>query len=205
MKYKIVLASQSPRRKQLLEQIGFEFEICPSNKEEIITSTIPEKVCVELSEQKALDVAASIKGFIGENPKIATPSDLLIIGADTIVAVDGEILGKPIDEEDAYRMLCKLSGNTHCVYTGVTFVFVSKDGRVGKHSFFEATQVTFYDVKDEYIKEYIESGEPMDKAGSYGIQGKFARHVKCISGDYYNIVGLPVGRIHHELEELGVL
>jgi len=198
-KYKIILASNSPRRKQLLQQVGFEFEICPSGCEEVVTSTVPEEVCVELSRQKALDVAASIKAYNEEHSDIATNQDLIVIGADTIVAINGEILGKPSDEEIAKDMLRKLSGNTHCVYTGVTFVFMASDGRVGEYSFYDKTEVSVYKLTEKEIEEYVDTGDPLDKAGAYGIQGYFAKHIRKIDGDYFNVVGLPIGKLYHEL------
>lgn len=200
--YKIILASGSPRRKQLLAQTGFEFEICISQCEEKITSSDPKKVCMELSLQKALDVASMIKAYNQKHDDIASDRDLIIIGADTIVAIDDEILGKPKDDDEAVQMLKKLSGKEHDVYTGVSFVFMSSDGRVGEHSFYERTGVSVYDLDDEEIKDYVDSGEPLDKAGAYGIQGSFAKYIKEISGDYFNVVGLPVARLYHELKEL---
>ena len=200
--YKIILASGSPRRKQLLEQTGFEFEICVSQCEEKITSKDPSNVCTELSLQKALDVASMIKVYNEKHDDIASDRDLIIIGADTIVAIDDEILGKPKDDEEAALMLKKLSGREHSVYTGVSFVFMSSDGRVGEHSFYERTGVSVYPLDDDEIKEYVDRGEPLDKAGAYGIQGSFAKHIEKITGDYFNVVGLPVARLYHELKQL---
>ena len=200
--YKIILASGSPRRKQLLTQTGFEFEICISQCEEKITSSDPKKVCMELSLQKALDVASMIKAYNQKHDDIASDRDLIIIGADTIVAIDDQILGKPKDDDEAVQMLKKLSGKEHDVYTGVSFVFMSSDGRVGEHSFYERTGVNVYDLDDDEIRDYVDSGEPLDKAGAYGIQGSFAKYIKEISGDYFNVVGLPVARLYHELKEL---
>lgn len=198
--YKIVLASASPRRKMLLEQIGLEFDICPSNKEEIISSTIPKDVCVELSKQKAEDIASGIIAYNNAHKDIVTPQNILIIGADTIVSIDNKILGKPSSYDDAKNMLKTLSDNTHTVYTGVTIVIVDKDGKTGEYSFFEGTDVTFYPLSDDEIDEYIKTGEPMDKAGAYGIQGIFAKHVKCINGDFNNVVGLPLARLYQEIK-----
>ena len=135
---------------------------------------------------------------------LATPQDILVIGADTVVAYENQILGKPKDEEDARHMLTMLSGKTHSVYTGVTFVFIDKEGQTGEHCFFEKTDVCMYPLKEEEIDRYIQSGDPMDKAGSYGIQGRFAIHIKEIRGDYNNVVGLPVARLYQELQKLGV-
>ena len=200
----IILASQSPRRKELLEQIGLEFEICPAKGEEIITKTIPEEVVMELSKQKAEEVAAMVSSY-GENHKeITTPSDILVIGADTVVAYDGKILGKPKDEADAKAMLTMLSGNTHSVFTGVTLVLIDKSGRAGELVFYEKTDVKMHEMSEEEIDRYIATGEPMDKAGSYAIQGKCAIYVAKIDGDYNNVVGLPITRIYQELKKIGI-
>ena len=200
----IILASQSPRRKELLEQIGLEFEICPAKGEEIITKSIPEEVVMELSKQKAEEVAALVSSF-GENHKeITTPSDILVIGADTVVAYDGKILGKPKDEADAKRMLTMLAGNTHSVFTGVTLVLIDKSGRAGELVFYEKTDVKMHAMTEVEIDRYIATGEPMDKAGSYAIQGKCAIHIEKIDGDYNNVVGLPIARIYQELKNIGI-
>jgi septum formation protein len=199
---RIVLASASPRRKELLEQIGMEFEICPAKGEEKVTKTAPEEVVLELSKQKAEEVAAGILLYNEKHPELVTPQDILVIGADTVVAYGGRILGKPKDEDDAERMLNLLSGQIHSVYTGVTLVFIDKSGRTGEYAFFEETDVEVYPLSEEEILSYIKSGEPMDKAGSYGIQGLFASYIKRIDGDYNNVVGLPVARLYQELKKL---
>ena len=200
----MILASASPRRKELLEQIGAEFVICPAKGEEVITETDPSAVVMELSRQKAEEVAYGVLIYNEQHADLATPQDILVIGADTVVAYENQILGKPKDEEDARRMLTMLSGKTHSDYTGVTFVFIDKEGRTGEHCFFEKTDVCMYPLKEEEIDRYIQSGDPMDKAGSYGIQGRFAIHIKEIRGDYNNVVGLPVARLYQELQKLGV-
>lgn len=200
----MILASASPRRKELLEQIGAEFVICPAKGEEVITETDPSAVVMELSRQKAEEVAYGVLIYNEQHADLATPQDILVIGADTVVAYENQILGKPKDEEDARRMLTMLSGKAHSVYTGVTFVFIDKEGRTGEHCFFEKTDVCMYPLKEEEIDRYIQSGDPMDKAGSYGIQGRFAIHIKEIRGDYNNVVGLPVARLYQELQKLGV-
>lgn len=200
----MILASASPRRKELLEQIGAEFVICPAKGEEVITETDPSAVVMELSRQKAEEVAYGVLIYNEQHADLATPQDILVIGADTVVAYENQILGKPKDEEDARRMLTMLSGKTHSVYTGVTFVFIDKEGRTGEHCFFEKTDVCMYPLKEEEIDRYIQSGDPMDKAGSYGIQGRFAIHIKEIRGDYNNVVGLPVAHLYQELQKLGV-
>ena len=200
----IILASQSPRRKELLEQIGLEFEICPAKGEEIITKSIPEEVVMELSKQKAEEVAAMVSSF-GENHKeITTPSDILVIGADTVVAYNGKILGKPVDEADAKRTLTMLAGNVHSVFTGVTLVLIDKSGRAGEIVFYEKTDVTMHPMTEEEIDRYVATGEPMDKAGSYAIQGKCAIYIEKIEGDYNNVVGLPITRIYQELKAIGI-
>ena len=188
----MILASASPRRKELLEQIGISFEIIPSRCEEKITCTHPKDVVLELSEQKAEDIWN----------RIGREGEFCILGADTIVAFGSEIMGKPHSEEEAYRMLKKLQGNTHQVYTGVTMIYC-RDGEGCRKSFYEETKVTMYSMSEEEIWEYIRTKEPMDKAGAYGIQGRCAAYIKEISGDYNNVVGLPVGRVYQELKEYG--
>ena len=205
----IILASASPRRKELLEQIGLEFEIIPAKGEEVITKTAPHEVVMELSRQKALEVAGMVSGFSENHDEIMTPQDMLVIGADTVVAAQNtsgamEILGKPKDEADAYRMLSMLSGKAHAVYTGVTLVFLDKNGKAGAYSFFEKTEVHMREMSDSEIKRYIATGEPSDKAGAYGIQGKCAVYIEKIDGDYNNVVGLPVSAIYAELKKLGI-
>lgn len=201
---KIVLASGSPRRKELLEQVGLEFEICPAKGEEIISKSIPHEVVVELSEQKAKEVASAVLAYDEAHAEITTPTDIMVIGADTVVAFEDKILGKPKDAEDAKDMLRMLSDKTHSVYTGVTIVFISKEGKTGIHSFYEKTDVSFYPLSDLEIQRYIESGDPLDKAGAYGIQGEFAKHIKGIQGEYNNVVGLPIARLYQELLRLGI-
>lgn len=159
---------------------------------------------MELSEQKAKEVASMVKAYETGHEELMTPQDILVIGADTIVACDDIILGKPKDEADAKRMLTLLSGRKHAVYTGVTFVFLDKNGRVGAHTFYERTFVTMKQLSEHEIDRYIATGEPMDKAGAYGIQGKCAIYIEGIEGDYNNVVGLPVARIYQELQNLGI-
>lgn len=188
--YNIVLASASPRRKELLEQVGIRFTVKPSTCEEIITDSDPARVVLSLSHQKAIDVA--------ENEK-----NTLIIGSDTIVSIDNLILGKPKDREDAYRMLKLLQGNTHQVYTGVTTINIHEN-KNEVYSFYSSTDVSFYEMTDEQIYNYIDSGEPMDKAGAYGIQGKSAIYIKEINGDYNTVVGLPVAMLYQTLLTNGI-
>ena len=154
----IILASASPRRKELLEQIGLEFEICPAKGEEVISKSAPEEVVMELSEQKATEVAAMVKTYESGHGELMTPQDILVIGADTVVACDDTILGKPKDEADAKRMLTLLSGRKHAVYTGVTFVFLDKNGRAGAHTFYEKTEVTMKPLSEPEIDRYVATG-----------------------------------------------
>lgn len=188
---KIILASASPRRKELLEKAGVSFRVIPSRDEEKITAVLPRDIVKELSCQKAQSVAGEAE------------EGTIIIGADTIVAYEDCILGKPSDEEDAVQTLLKLQGNTHQVYTGVT-VLLGEQGEWKKHTFTERTDVTFYPVSEKEIQNYVKSKEPMDKAGSYGIQGSFGIYVKGICGDYSNVVGLPVARLLYEMKQLGI-
>ena len=190
----IVLASGSPRRKELLAKTGLKFSVVVSVGEEKAETSDPAETVEKLSLDKASAVADLLQ---------AEKEPQLIIGADTVVACDGEILGKPSDREDAFRMLWKLQGQTHQVYTGVTLL-LKKKHTWQAHTFSEKTDVQFYPVSREELLAYIETGEPMDKAGSYGIQGGFGIYVKGICGDYNNVVGLPVGRLVYELKKLGI-
>ncbi len=189
MAYRIILASASPRRRELLEQVGAEFEALPAVGEEIITDSSPQQAVLGLSAQKAAEVAGNVQG------------DAIIIGADTVVAFGGRILGKPKDAKDAKRMLAMLSGNTHSVYTGVSII-VKQAGKSQEYSFYEETEVTMYPLSEEQMISYIRTGEPMDKAGAYGIQGKGAAFIEKIQGDYNNVVGLPIARVLRTLEEI---
>lgn len=181
MKY-IILASASPRRKEILELADLKFDVMPSDAQEITTKTEPNEVVMELASIKAKDIYKK------------SEKQSMIVGADTVVAYQGQILGKPTDEADAKRMLTMLSGQTHEVYTGVCVI---EDGKT--KTFYEETKVTFYEISDEQIDHYIKTGEPMDKAGSYGIQGKAAVFIKGIEGDYYNVVGFPIARFLQEI------
>lgn len=200
----IILASASPRRKELLEQIGLQFEICPAKGEEVITKTIPHEVVQELASQKAKEVAGMVKAYETSHGELMTPQDIMVIGADTIVAYENQILGKPKDEEDAFRMLSMLSGNTHAVYTGVSIVLLGASGKAGEMTFYEKTDVVMRAMSKDEIYRYIATGEPMDKAGAYGIQGKCAIYIDKIDGDYNNVVGLPIAAIYRELKKLGI-
>lgn len=203
--YKIFLASKSPRRRELMEQIGMEFEIMISNRQEIVTSSVPEEVVKELSLQKAYEIERMLlektKGNIFEAYREEGYEGVIIIGADTVVSIDGEIMGKPENEKDAFNMLKKLQGNKHMVSTGVAMVIIKENDKK-VFNFAEDTDVYMYEVTDEEILGYIESKEPMDKAGSYGIQGIGAKFISGIHGDYNNVVGLPIGSIYQTIKKL---
>lgn len=188
--FDIILASKSPRRRELLSRIDIDYRCIPSEKEEVIRESTPDKVVIELSGQKACDI----------EKQLIKDKNTIIIGADTVVALDGNILGKPKDEEEAYHMLQLLSGKCHQVYTGVTVLYLCGNSR-RKISFAECTSVSVRELTKQDIYDYIRTGEPMDKAGAYGIQGKFAKFVKKIDGDYNNVVGLPVSRLFYEVRE----
>ncbi|MCD7826997.1 MAG: Maf family protein [Clostridiales bacterium] len=178
----IILASGSPRRRELLTLAGIEFKVVKSDTEEILPDGIsPDEAVRLLAKEKALDV---LKQY----------PDEIILAADTVVAVDGKILVKPKDSEDAFSMLQMLSGRVHGVYTGVCIMSRDKTDL-----FTEMTEVEFYPLTDSEIHEYVETGEPMDKAGAYGIQGKGSLLVKSIKGDYFNVVGLPLAKTVREL------
>lgn len=185
----IILASQSPRRRELLMQMGLtEFEVCPAQGEEKMDETLSPR---QLVEQLSLQKAQEIVQRRGE--------EHLVIAADTIVSIDGRVLGKPQNEQMAREMLQCLSGREHTVYTGIT---VCRNGLITTQS--EKTKVRFYELSAKEIDQYIATGEPMDKAGSYGIQNYGALFVAGIEGDYFNVVGLPIGRLHRILLHYGV-
>ena len=179
----VVLASASPRRKELLSLIFNEYDIRPADCDE----ALPEGI----KAQEAVEYLSLIKNKA--TVEICNENSL-VISADTVVAVDGEILGKPQDKEDARRMISLLSGREHQVFTGVT---LSLNGEF--KTFSEKTDVVFYTLTDKEIEDYISTDEPYDKAGAYGIQGKAGLLVKAVNGDYYNVVGLPVARLKREI------
>ena len=197
----IILGSASPRRRELLAQIGADFEVRVSNKEEIYHSTVPEEIVKELALMKAENVAEELAE---ENPAGAVKSTV-VIGADTIVVLDGKILGKPADEADAVQMLSSLQGRRHDVYTGVAVLDYDENGEKRVYNYPVGTAVYVNEMTEEEIRAYVETKDPLDKAGAYGIQGRFAAHIDRIEGDYYNVVGLPVSRVYRTLRELGAL
>lgn len=194
MNKKIILASASPRRRELLSQIGMEFEVRVRDTDEPAVSKDPAELVTALSSLKA----SAVFEQLSEEEK----RESVVIGADTVVAFNGNIMGKPKDRADAVSMLSDLQGRIHQVYTGVTFILQEdRSDKPVKVSFFERTDVSMYPMSQEEILSYVESGEPMDKAGAYAIQGKCAAYIKKINGDYNNVVGLPVGRLYQEIKK----
>ncbi len=187
-----VLASASPRRKELLSQIGIKFRTCTSKKEEEILRNTPEDIVKDLSYTKARDVYER-----GNR-------EAVVIGADTIVVADERVLGKPKDEKEAFEMIKLLQGDTHQVYTGVSIIW-QQNNNTHVSSFVAMTDVELYYMNDDEIRKYVAMTEPYDKAGGYAIQGFFARYVKQIKGDYNNVVGLPIGKLYQVMNSLNLL
>lgn len=191
----MILASQSPRRRALLADAGFTLVVVPASIDE---TPRPSETPVELVCRLAAEKAEAVRSSLA-----AAPDDGLLVAADTIVWVGGEALGKPADAADAARMLRALSGRTHHVSTGVCAMLLRTDGSLSVESrFVETTEVTFWDLTDEQVAAYVDTGEPLDKAGAYGIQGTGRLLVRGIRGDYENVVGLPVSRLVRELGAL---
>ncbi|MBR0516439.1 MAG: septum formation protein Maf [Eubacterium sp.] len=214
MSPRVILASQSPRRQELLKHIYKVFEIVPSFADEDIDEKDPGLYVEKLSRLKAREVYDRVQDEEDMVPEVtgmkrlsklfkssgaAATDDLLVIGADTIVVRDGEILGKPKDEEDAFNILKSLQRRSHEVYTGVTLLHTSWE-----KTFHEKTVVNIASMTDEEIKKYIATGDPMDKAGAYGIQTLFTKYVTGIEGDYNNVVGLPVAAIYRRVKEMNL-
>ena len=198
---KIILASGSPRRKELLAQAGYDFDVCPSLADEDIDPITPSEYVMLLAKKKADEVTNRlIAEDVGRRAK-KLPEQFVVIGADTVVSLNNRILGKPYDYDDAYNTLNSLSDQTHQVFTGVCLIYVHGRAKTSS-SFYEKTDVSFYPVTHDEIVKYLVTGEPFDKAGSYGIQGKGGLFVKEIHGDYNNVVGLPLARMYHEIEDL---
>lgn len=204
MNSQIILASASPRRKELLAQIGYDFTVVVSDVDENIEKCEPSEYVKELSKRKAMAVASMVGADSNEG------CSTVIIGADTVVAIGGEILGKPRDEEDAVKMLLMLSGQCHSVYTGVTLIRATKESNMSNMAneksnmsiefFCDETKVYMYPISEKEARDYVASGEPMDKAGSYAIQGIAGKFVEKIEGSYNNVVGLPVEKIYQRLK-----
>ena len=185
---KVILASGSPRRSEILKLAGYEFDVVPSSADETMGSGELCDNVMELAGRKAREVASG-------HPAA------LVIGADTVVSCGGEIMGKPGDGEDAVRMLKELSGKRHIVYTGVCVCCVE---RGIEHRFYDATEVEFYEMDGGEISKYVASGEPMDKAGAYAVQGMGSVFVKGIEGDFFNVMGFPISKFYHEMKRLGI-
>ncbi|MBT2688096.1 septum formation inhibitor Maf [Bacillus sp. ISL-47] len=182
----LILASSSPRRKELLKNLHLTFEVSSSDVDESFDPRLtPDEIVKELAFRKAFAV-------FEKHP------DAFVIGSDTVVVKDGNVLGKPSNSEEAFSMLKSLSGTTHSVYTGVSILAPGKQIK-----FYEKTEVVFWELTDEEINSYIGTGEPFDKAGAYGIQGFGSVLVKSINGDYFSVVGLPVSRTVRELRKAG--
>ena len=191
--YQIVLASGSPRRREILNQVGISHTVLVSRAEEVKREgETPEELVKRLSREKASEVAGRVAG------------PAVIIGADTVVVQDGMVLGKPGTPERAKEMLTRLAGNIHSVYTGVCTVIQNEDGTKEEISFAERSEVELYPMTESQIQEYAQCGEPLDKAGAYAIQGRFAVYIHRIDGNYDNIVGLPVSQLYQRVYEAGI-
>ena len=190
-KKKIILASASPRRRELMQQAGYNFEIQVSHKEETYISETPDDIVKELALLKARDIAEQNEA-----------KDLVVIGADTVVAYQGAILGKPSSKEDAFAMIQSFQGDKHQVYTGMAILSYDEEGNETVVNHAVKTDVYVNSMTDEEIWKYIESDNVMDKAGSYGIQSGFAIHIEKIEGDYFNVVGLPISYIYNILKDI---
>lgn len=189
---KLILASASPRRKELLKNIGYEFSIEVCDLEEKSDKIKPYELVMDLAFTKAKAIVDMHRN-----------EDVVVLGADTVVANEGKILGKPRDLEHAREMIVSLQGKIHQVYTGVCLCW--KEGNVNRHlTFYEKTDVEVYPMSLEEVEAYVATGECTDKAGSYAIQGLFSPYIKGICGDYNNVVGLPVARIYQEMKKLGL-
>lgn len=198
---KIVLGSASPRRRELLSQIGVLYEVRVSDKEERYQSSVPEKIVKELALMKAQNVASELRDESENNLLCSTA----VIGADTIVVLDDRVLGKPGNEEEAFRMIQNLQGREHRVFTGVAVLDFDENGSLRIFNYAVETTVHVNGMSEQEIRAYIRTGEPMDKAGAYGIQGRFAAYIDRIDGDYYNVVGLPVSKVYQTLKEAGCI
>ena len=202
---RIILASGSPRRKELLEMVGLEFQVMVSNQEENYSSSKPKEIVKELALMKARHVAFEYLEMLsekGKEQKAADDDKVVIIGADTIVVIDDQVLEKPKDKEDAFLMISKLQDNVHQVFTGVALLNKVESETFQKVSFVVETKVYVNKMTEDEIWDYIQTGESFDKAGGYGIQGGFAKFIEKIEGDFYNVMGLPVARVYKELKEL---
>lgn len=197
----IILASQSPRRQEILSLGGYEYKVCVSSAEE----QIPPEELENLTPQELVERLARVKAedVYRMNCNKNSVEEITVIGADTVVAVDGRVLGKPRTEDEAYEMLSMLEGRTHDVFTGVCILWTNSDmpAEIQGNTFHCHTKVTFYPMTEEEINNYVATGDCMDKAGAYGIQSGAAKYIQGIEGDYLNVVGLPLSKIYHVLRE----
>lgn len=194
MKYNIILASQSPRRKELLKRIIDKFEIIPSMADESVDTKNPEEAVRQLALKKGEEVFE----------RIDKDKNILVIGADTIV-VNNAILGKPKDREDAIEMIKNLSGKSHYVYTAVSFYIYNNETKENLvDSLVEKTEVKVSNIDIEEIEKYVDTKDCFDKAGGYGIQGQFGKYISGIVGDYYNVVGFPLNKVYEKIKKIGV-
>ncbi|HWT74686.1 MAG TPA: Maf family protein [Mobilitalea sp.] len=196
--YQIILASESPRRKEIMETMGIKYKVLVANVEEIVEEKVPSEMVQAVARLKTNAVYHRPELLAEEYQKV------IVIGADTMVFYKEHALGKPKNEADAVRMLQMLSDDVHEVYTGVSIIIRDKDKEVERISFAVCTKVAVQSLSLEQIKDYIATGEPMDKAGAYAIQGKFGIFIKEIIGDYYNVVGFPIAQIYDALLQKGI-
>lgn len=191
-KYKLILGSQSPRRKQLLSWIDIPFEIVTADLDEISNETIPSEIAMDLALQKGRCVF----------DKVSESGNSFVVASDTIVVLDNVLYGKPKDKEEAKAILMKLSGKTHQVLTGVCFIYNDSNGKRVEHAFYDLTDVTFAEISERLLENYIATGDSLDKAGAYGIQGPSLTFISDLKGSYSNVVGFPLDKIIKELTNL---
>lgn len=194
---KIILASGSPRRKEIFEQVGLDYEVVISGIEEYSDKTIPHELVQDLSKQKAM----AVYNQLVNKEELIDDETYIIIAADTVVTLDNNVLGKPRDRQEAYNMIEGIQGKIHNVLTGVSIIISRHKAIIKEKCFYEDTGVEIYSMTDKEISQYIDSSEPYDKAGAYAVQGLFAKYVKRLNGDYYNVVGLPISRLYYEIKE----
>ena len=204
MEHKIVLASGSPRRRELMDLVHADYIVIPSDKEEDMSGHEPSTLVEKLSKMKAEDVASKVIAKIGDGSLSSDYSSSVVIGCDTVVAYEGKILGKPHTEEKAFEMIRDFAGKSHHVFTGVCLVVIENGQVKNTVNYNVSTAVNVSPMTDDEIRAYIATGETLDKAGAYAIQGRFCPYIESIEGDYYNIVGYPVSSIYHELSKIWI-
>lgn len=214
----VYLASASPRRKDILSQLGIKFQVITSDVDESSSITKPDELVMELSRRKAVDVAKRLPvidfPMCGDmtadgtngcgNAQYTKEENVLVIGSDTVVAVEGEILGKPSDEADAMRMIRLLSGRHHEVFTGVTLAFI-EESKLRIDTFYTVSKVFVMEMSEEEIRSYVALGTCYDKAGAYAIQEEFGKYIERFEGDYYTIIGLPMNELYKKLKENNII